>query len=308
MIINYVKKTISLTDYDLRQLSEAWVIALTPAQKDELLVCALCELRKSLDRHKQTPNHSSKPPSSRAQWDSTCGDDTAAGQAEPKPIPAPAPALTDDDAHHPELYAGCGKGLSRDAALAYTVWDKIDIAEKIAAQVGLCLKVIRHTLFACPYACGHVTRASHHVAPDDPLWDKVALGQWRLIGHRLAGAIVFLARTLCERHRDGSNDKLRVLAREFLLDWNVILRQVAEPNLPLTNNVVEQSLRRWVIARRINMGTRSEAGSRAFALLASVIETGRKRSASSWIFVATLIAAARKSLVLPPLPNIAVGV
>ena len=54
-------------------------------------------------------------------------------------------------------------------------------------------------------------------------------------------------RELCVRHRDSRNDKLRALAREFLLDWEVILRQVSEPDLPLTNNA-EQALRHWVIA------------------------------------------------------------
>jgi hypothetical protein len=60
----------------------------------------------------------------------------------------------------------------------------------------------------------------------------------------------------------------------------------------------------WVIARLISHGTRSEAGSRAFALLASVIETCRRRGASSWRYLGTVIAAARKGLPLPPLPAI----
>lgn len=115
-------------------------------------------------------------------------------------------------------------------------------------------------------------------------------------------------RELCVRHRDSRNEKLSALAREFLLDWEVILRQVAEPDLPLPNNVAEQALRHWVIARRISMGTRSEAGTRAFALLASVIETCRKRAASSWAFIASVIAAARNGLSIPSLPAIPAGV
>lgn len=39
---------------------------------------------------------------------------------------------------------------------------------------------------------------------------------------------------LCERHREDLHPKLRALAREFLNDWEVILRPVAEPNWPLT--------------------------------------------------------------------------
>jgi transposase len=115
-------------------------------------------------------------------------------------------------------------------------------------------------------------------------------------------------RALCEQHRDDGNDKLRALAREFLLDWDVILRQVSEPQLPLTNNAAEQALRYWVIARRISMGTHSESGTRAFALLASVMETCRKRPASSWTYIASVIAAARRGLAVPALPAIPVGV
>lgn len=393
--------------------------------------------------------------------------------------------------HFADQCAVCGHALLHEGAQAYTGWDEIDIATKIDGVAGLRLRVSRHLLHASTCGCGHVTRAPHHEAPDDPFWDKVALGQWRLIGPHLAGAIVFLAlrmrlsrarireffielfdlrlsigvidetireagravapledemileieqaallhadetpwkesgkllwlwvfvadfttlffigyrsleilsnvltgkfmgnlmsdgylayrhlghrlrcwahlirkcqgliestdarvagagkamhdvlctlmeaiyvartvpnqesgvlasqyaheiaslRTLCECHHGHSHDKLRALAREFLLDWDVILRQVAEPHLPLTNNTAEQALRHWVIARRISMGTRSEAGTRAFALLASVIETCRKRSASSWVFIATVIAAARKGLAIPSLPAIPIGV
>ncbi len=535
------KRPPPLTDHDLRQMSDDWVSALTPEQKNELLVRALFELRKSRDRLNQTSSNSSKPPSSRAPWDSTCGDDAtdAPTGAVPTATPAPTPATSGDEtaqaggptptepkakakstsgqpsakagkqvgaqgfgrtqklaythveAHHPDTCAGCGQCLSRDAGQAYTGWDDIDIAEKVAGQIGLGLQVTRHTLYASACPCGHVTRAAHHVAPDDPFWDKVELGQWRLIGPRLAGAIVFLAlrmrlsrarireffielfdlqfstgvldetireagravapledemvldieqavllhvdetpwkeagrpfwlwafvasyttlfficsrgleilsnvltakftgnlmtdgyqayrhlgrrlrcwahlirkcqglidstdarvaragkgmhellcalmeaiyaaraaqtqpigalaslhaadiarlQALCERHRDDDHDKLRALAREFLLDWNVILRQVSEPQLPLTNNAAEQALRHWVIARRISMGTRSEAGTRAFALLASVIETCRKRSTSSWTYIAGVIAAARRGLALPALPAIPAGV
>jgi transposase len=400
-------------------------------------------------------------------------------------------AIDDTVAHYPEHCAACGLALTRELAQAYTGWDEIEIAAGIAGQPGLRLEVNRHLLHASTCGCGHVTRAPHYTAPEDPCWDKVALGQWRLIGPRLGGAIVFLAlrmrlsrarireffielfdlqlstgvidetireagravapledemvseieqaallhadetpwkegrrllwlwvfvagyttlffigyrsleilsnlltakfkgnlmsdgylayrhlerrlrcwahltrkcqgliestdarvshagqamldvlctlmeaiyaaratpgeaggalasqyapdierlRQLCERHQADEHKKLGELAREFLLDWDVIVRQVAEPHLPLTNNAAEQALRHWVIARRISLGTRSEAGTRAFALLASVIETCRKRSASAWTYIASVLAAARKGLALPPLPPIPTGV
>jgi transposase len=74
------------------------------------------------------------------------------------------------------------------------------------------------------------------------------------------------------------------------------------PELPLTNNEAERALRHWVIARRIGMGTRTPQGTRAFALLASVIETCRKRSASPWPYLAEVVRQRRKDLPAPPLP------
>jgi hypothetical protein len=49
------------------------------------------------------------------------------------------------------------------------------------------------------------------------------------------------------------------------------------PELPLTNNLAERALRHWVIARRISYGTRNPQGSRAFTILARLIETCRQR-------------------------------
>lgn len=109
-------------------------------------------------------------------------------------------------------------------------------------------------------------------------------------------------RALCEMHRDDGHQKLRALAGEFPNDWEVILRQVAAPNLPLTNNPAESALRPRVIARDISHGTRCASGSRAHALLASVIETCRLRKASSWHYLAEVIRAARVGAALPALP------
>jgi transposase len=111
-------------------------------------------------------------------------------------------------------------------------------------------------------------------------------------------------RHLCEVHQTDQHPALRSVVREFLYDWKVIIRPLAEPLLPLSNNAAEQALRHWVIARSISHGTRSEEGSRAFALLASVIETCRRRGASAWQYLGTVIAAARKGLPLPALPAI----
>ena len=109
---------------------------------------------------------------------------------------------------------------------------------------------------------------------------------------------------LCERYQGDRHDALREVARELVLDWEVIMRPLAEPHLPLTNNAAERALRHYVIARRIGHGTRTPAGSRGYAVLASVIETCRLRSASVIELLAQAIDAARKALPPPPLPPI----
>jgi transposase len=64
----------------------------------------------------------------------------------------------------------------------------------------------------------------------------------------------------------------------------------------------ERALRHWVIARRIGMGTRTAQGTRAFELLASIIETCRKRDASPWEDLAEVVRQRRRGLPAPPLP------
>ena len=109
---------------------------------------------------------------------------------------------------------------------------------------------------------------------------------------------------LSAAHRDHTHDKTRQLARELLNDWQAIWQVLAYPALPLTNNVAEQSLRHWVIARKISYGTRTAEGSRAYALLASVIDTCRQRDVSPWPYLAQVIAARRQGHAAPPMPQL----
>jgi len=106
----------------------------------------------------------------------------------------------------------------------------------------------------------------------------------------------------CLRQADSRHEKTRALARELVNDWDTSWVVLDHPELPLTNNEAERALRHWVIARRIGMGTRTAQGTRAFALLASVIETGRKRAVSPWTYLAEVIRQRRKGLPAPPLP------
>ena len=106
-------------------------------------------------------------------------------------------------------------------------------------------------------------------------------------------------------HEFSLHDKTRALAREFLNDWEAIWAALSHPELPLTNNEAERALRHWVISRRISYGTRTPQGSRVFALLASVIETCRKRQVLPWPYLAKVIAKRRKGEDVPPLPVMA---
>jgi hypothetical protein len=106
----------------------------------------------------------------------------------------------------------------------------------------------------------------------------------------------------CLRQANAPHDKTRALARELLNDWNTFWVVLDHPDLPLTNNEAERALRHWVIARRISMGTRTAQGTHAFAHLASVIETCRKRAASPWPYLAEVIRLRRQGLQAPPLP------
>jgi transposase len=109
---------------------------------------------------------------------------------------------------------------------------------------------------------------------------------------------------LCEADRDAPHPQLRAVAREFLNDWEAIMRVLDEPEMSLTNNAAERQLRHWVIARRISYGTRTLAGSNSFAVLASVIDTCRLRGASITQTVAGAIHAARQGLKPPALPPV----
>jgi len=111
---------------------------------------------------------------------------------------------------------------------------------------------------------------------------------------------------LCEKMVESSHKKTHELGVEFLNDWEAIFRILDYPVWPLTNNEAERALRHWVILRRITQGTRSEQGSRALALFASVIETCRLRDSSPLLFIRDVITLRREGKDVPKLPAIPV--
>jgi len=114
-------------------------------------------------------------------------------------------------------------------------------------------------------------------------------------------------KALCKKMTESTHKKTRELGVEFLNDWEAIFRILDCPLLPLTNNEAERALRHWVILRRITQGTRSEQGSRALALFASVIETCRLRASSPLLYIRDVIKLRRQGEDAPKLPPIPVS-
>ena len=113
----------------------------------------------------------------------------------------------------------------------------------------------------------------------------------------------------CERvSAHVSHEKARKLAVEFLNDWEAIFMVLKHPHLPLTNNEAERALRHWVILRKISYGTRSDEGTRVFGMLASVIDTCRKREVSPWRYLEQVIRERRSGRKTPELPAGAIAV
>jgi hypothetical protein len=116
--------------------------------------------------------------------------------------------------------------------------------------------------------------------------------------------LLFELKYLCLKNDDSSHEKTRALAREFLYDWDAIFMILSHPELSLTNNEAERMLRHWVIARRLSHGTRTQEGSMSFTLLASIIETCRKRKVKPWTYLTQVVQERRKGNVAPALPQV----
>lgn len=106
----------------------------------------------------------------------------------------------------------------------------------------------------------------------------------------------------CIKHMDASNEKAKAFAGEILNDTQAIFRILKEPDLPLTNNRAEQAIRPLVILRKISYGSKTDEGSRAITLLASVTTTVFVRGQHAWHFLSDLVAKRRAGHLPPSLP------
>ena len=110
-------------------------------------------------------------------------------------------------------------------------------------------------------------------------------------------------KSLCQRMRDSEHQKTADLGKEMLNDWDAFMNVLDYPCWPLTNNEAERALRHWVILRRITDGTRSEQGSRALALFASIIGTCRLRHFSPLTFIRDVVSERRSGHDTPLMPQ-----
>ena len=78
---------------------------------------------------------------------------------------------------------------------------------------------------------------------------------------------------------------------------------LSHPELPLTNHAAERALRHWVILRKLSLGARTAVGSRGVTLLASVVDTCRRRGHSPWRTPERTIADRRAGQPLAALPQ-----
>jgi transposase len=102
---------------------------------------------------------------------------------------------------------------------------------------------------------------------------------------------IFLYR--CIKRQDASHEATRAFCREVINDPEAIFLTLRKPDLPLTNNAAERALRPMVIMRKISYGSKTEEGSRALALMASIEATMTKRGLNSCQFYQHLIKACR---------------
>lgn len=223
--------TLQLHDHDLRQLDEASLRRLFEHDPRALLGLSerlLSDLKEARERLNQTPDTSSRPPSSRDPWSrkkapvpgneatapepggplETPPPEDAPQKTRPPAAPRPpgrqqgAPghgrtqklAIAQVEEHRPRRCPRCGADLPAEGAVAYSGYEQADVVFGTDQHPGLHLVLTQHRLFAqtCP-ACGHESRAAPFRAPaaiGD--WAGVDLSAWRLIGPALAALLVWV--------------------------------------------------------------------------------------------------------------------
>ena len=263
-----------LTDYDLKQINDETLDALSEEQVRALSKRLLSDLKAAKERLNQNPGNSSRPSGSMLPWEnshqSTAADSTDEEAPDeddallptnpadeednpeglpPEPVTAdPKSADNDTDAgqqkpetnllsvkrhpgkqegapgfgrtqilpvtgmehHKPASCALCEMSLADAHYTAWTGWYCLDVAPPSADRPGIQLTNTHHLLYAASCSCGHHNRAEPFRRAPDAVWPGTEIGEWRLVGPRLAAMIVLLSK----RHRNSFR-----LIREFLHEF-----------------------------------------------------------------------------------------
>jgi transposase len=112
------------------------------------------------------------------------------------------------------------------------------------------------------------------------LWRAMRLGHQRdLIPPHAYGQQVVAIEHACDAllEQRPHSPESQNLRHRFLLHRQHLFTFLVVPNVPATNNASEQALRNSVIYRKVTGGFRSQWGASAYANVASVLETARRR-------------------------------
>jgi transposase len=226
---------VKISDHSLRQLDDAYLARLGEEELRALSVKLLADLKESRERLNQDSGNSSRPPSSRAPWESRSAEPRKPEVAEPgeegepkeerpgaeaarrplerrrggKPVGAPghgraAPERLDAvEVHAAPVCGGCGRSLAERVGVAYTGHHEVDLKREDGTWS---VRWTRHLWHDTRCECGHVTRAEPALGVED----GVRVGGFRQVGPGLLALLVALAlRYRLSRGR----------IREFLGEW-----------------------------------------------------------------------------------------
>ena len=83
-------------------------------------------------------------------------------------------------------------------------------------------------------------------------------------------------------------------------NWEGFKRFLDDPHVPLDNNATERGLRGPVVGRKNHYGSKSDRGTRAAAILYSLLETAKLQDVEPTAYLVEAVRAARRGEVLLP--------
>jgi transposase len=221
---------VKISDHDLRQIDAESLHTVPNRDALERLALWLAEdLKEARERLNQTPENSSRPPSSRDPWsrkqdetepeiagdlpqedaepDKEEGKEKKEAQKEEPSKPrhpgkqegCPGFArtqtlpITATISHIPENCFRCGADLPPEQAVCYTGYESLDVEFGDTDSPGLQITNTKHLYFETTCSCGHHNRSEpHRTPPAGGDWGAVVVCQWRLIDAGLAALLLFL--------------------------------------------------------------------------------------------------------------------